>query len=480
MEVWPNLASAGGDWLNGLASRFDFGASDEWLDLACVPSAQSVLRKEGVTMARQARGDLFSADEVAVVHVMNRVHHGEYLLGKDDKTKKDYSYRRGWFLKKLRQLIGGFALDLLAHAIMENHFHLIVRSRPDIVKYWSDSEVARRWLLICPKRKTKDGRPKPPNEKEINALKGDKAKIKQLRSRLSDISWLVRLLCQYMAQRVNAEYPEPGGKFFDNRYKAVRLLDEAALVACSIYVDSNPIRAALCEVLEQSQYASIQHRLTEMVKSIDVTEKDFSLSELYAKYNLPCITDEEPSGQAIDATTSEEVQTLLMKAFEAEDSHLAPVSIDEKLDPIGPHISLSPYRCSDKGYLSMPYKDYLELLDWSVRQTRADKRGSTPMSTPPILERLKLAPDVWCELITQFDKLFSLVAGLPEQVDKERGKTRGQRFHMKSSTRELLSRRPAPSTASAASATTTITSTRNTANDPSQPASDASNAEGDA
>ena len=38
---------------------------------------------------------------------------------------------------------------------------LILRSRPDVVAEWDESEVARRWLMLCPERRDKDGKPEP-------------------------------------------------------------------------------------------------------------------------------------------------------------------------------------------------------------------------------------------------------------------------------------------------------------------------------
>ncbi len=40
----------------------------------------------------------------------------------------------------------------------------------------------------------------------------------------------------------------------------------------------------------------------------------------------------------------------------------------------------------------MPIENYLELLDASSRQIRADKTGYTPADVAPIFERLKLDP----------------------------------------------------------------------------------------
>ena len=49
------------------------------------------------------------------------------------------------------------------------------------------------------------------------------------------------MLCQYIAVRVNREDHELG-KFWQSRFRAVWVLDEAALLACAAYVDLNPIR----------------------------------------------------------------------------------------------------------------------------------------------------------------------------------------------------------------------------------------------
>ena len=70
----------------------------------------------------------------------------------------------------------------------------------------------------------------------------------------------MRVLCQYIAVRANREDHELG-KFWQSRFRAVRLLDEAALLACAAYVDLNPIRAAMAETLEQSDYTSVQRRI---------------------------------------------------------------------------------------------------------------------------------------------------------------------------------------------------------------------------
>jgi hypothetical protein len=219
-----------------------------------------ILDERGLFMARLARAEVFAPDEVAVVHVMNRVVRRCFLLGTDPVTGKNFDHRKVWIEELLRRNAACFGIDLLGFAILSNHFHLILRSRPDVVAEWDDTEVARRWLLLCPFRKDADGNPAEPTETDLNTIRNDPRKLETIRLRLSDIAWWMRLLCQQIAIRANREDNEIG-RFWQSRFRAVRLLDEAALVACAAYVDLNPIRAALAETLEQSDFTSVQRRI---------------------------------------------------------------------------------------------------------------------------------------------------------------------------------------------------------------------------
>ncbi len=51
-----------------------------------------------------------------------------------------------------------------------------------------DTEVARRWLMLCPKRRMADQQPEEPTEFQLNMIRQDPARVQQIRSRLSDIS----------------------------------------------------------------------------------------------------------------------------------------------------------------------------------------------------------------------------------------------------------------------------------------------------
>ena len=199
----------------------------------------------------------------------------------------------------------------------------------------------------------------------------------------------MRLLCQNIGTRANREDLEVG-KFFQGRYRAVRILDEETLLACAAYVDLNLIRAAMAETIEESDFTSVQRRIQTVQQTI---------------------------------ATKSSAGTI--------DSFLAPLTIDEKKDPIGPCPNQTRKRCSDKGFLSMSLGDYLELLDASARLVRADKSGSTPVDMAPIFERLKLDVGNWKLQIQEFGRLFSHMAGRPKDVYEMRSLISKRRFYLK-------------------------------------------------
>lgn len=63
-------------------------------------------------------------------------------------------------------------------------------------------------------------------------------------------------------------------------------------------------------------------------------------------------------------------------------------------------------RASHKGFLSMSLADYLQILDWTGRQVRGNKRGAIPGDMAPILERIGMSSEYWLQTVTNFGRLF--------------------------------------------------------------------------
>ncbi|AJQ95513.1 hypothetical protein [Gynuella sunshinyii] len=70
----------------------------------------------------------------------------------------------------------------------------------------------------------------------------------------------------------------------------------------------------------------------------------------------------------------------------------------------------------------LPFKlsDYLELVDWTGRAIREDKRGFFAESLPPILNRLNISGKQWQQLTQQFEKQFRCFAGQRSSFEKVR------------------------------------------------------------
>ena len=212
-------------------------------------------------MAHSKRCEVFQHDEIGVYHCFNRIVRRSFLCGVDPHTGIDYSHRRDWMLRRLKYLAEYFSIDVLAYAILSNHYHLVLRNRPDQVDAMSDRDVVVAWLMICPKsQKNADGTALQPTEPEIQAELSRPGRVDELRHRLSNPSWLIRQLAQYMGIRCNAE-DNLRGHFWESRFGMRRLLDEAAVLACLAYVDLNPIRAHLTNSLEGYRHVSIGERL---------------------------------------------------------------------------------------------------------------------------------------------------------------------------------------------------------------------------
>ncbi|HUG69583.1 MAG TPA: hypothetical protein VMM76_17660 [Pirellulaceae bacterium] len=80
----------------------------------------------------------------------------------------------------------------------------------------------------------------------------------------------------------------------------------------------------------------------------------------------------------------------------------------------------------------------MELLDWTARQKVRGKRGATPTDAPPIVQRLSMSAETWCELVHNFGRLFYNVADQPEQIEATRSRQTNRRFRTSAQARSLF------------------------------------------
>ena len=344
-------------------------------------------------MARQARGEVIDPTEVQILHCVQRCVRRAFLCGKDKATGRDYEHRRRWIQQRLEFLASVFAIDCLTFAVMHNHIHVILRSRPDVLATWTDEEVARRWLRLFPKRRNPDGTPAEPTVEELNMILNDSNVLAERRRRLSDISWWMKCTSENIARRSNRE-DEVTGHFWEGRFKAQVLLDEPSLLACAAYVDLNPIRAALAETPEACEFTGAKARIDDLREcgSIGVTK-----------------------------THAWERSRRLRRS-----GWLSPIEINEQGDFLGADAERSGRRASRKGFLSISLRQYLELLDWTSQRIRS-RNLSIPCHLISILHQIGLDGISWCDLVTKFGRVFRRAAGTEKQLSDEAAR-RGQRW----------------------------------------------------
>ena len=333
-----------------------------------------------------------------VYHCFSRCVRRAFLYGFDAFTRRDFSHRKTWLVERLRYLASIFAVDVCAYAVMENHYHTILRTRPDIVAGWSDLEVATRWLTLCPPRRKLKRTSIIPAENEIGALADCPERIAQLRLRLCSLSWFMAKLNEFISRAANKE-DRVKGRFWESRFQCQALLDEAAVATCMVYVDLNLIRANLAATPEESDFTSIQERIRAWQKECMTTasvprqephdipsvpfDRDIQIPDKADELSNPTLKSASPIKNSFDGTS-------------LSTSWLCPIQSDFQR----------------RGILQMPATEYFDLVDRSARIMRSDKRGAMDADLKPILLRIGANPEAWLQTITHFGSRFRVAAGL--------------------------------------------------------------------
>jgi hypothetical protein len=121
-------------------------------------------------MPAYARSEIVAEGEVGVYHCVARCVRRAFLCGFDAVSGKSFEHRKGWIRQRLEELAGIFGIDLCGYAVMGNHLHVIVRTRPDVTAAWSEEEVAERWWRLFPRRRDEAGLPAEAEPHELAML----------------------------------------------------------------------------------------------------------------------------------------------------------------------------------------------------------------------------------------------------------------------------------------------------------------------
>jgi REP element-mobilizing transposase RayT len=332
-----------------------------------------------------------------VYHCFSRCVRRAFLYGYDPLTNQDFSHRKKWIVDQFRHLATVFAIEVCAYAILANHYHTILRLRPDIVANWTDWEVATRWLTLFPQHRSIGKAVALPAEEEIRALANRPERIAQLRKRLCSLSWFMARLNEFIARAANKE-DGVKGRFWESRFKCQALLDDAAIAACMVYVDLNPIRSGLAETPEESDFTSIQERIRSWQKETRTEASSFTQAQ-------DTCSGSSSSNPSIPEHASESFKLVAEYGTASEHSLYADAISADWLCPISSDTGR-------RGILQMTSAEYFDLVDRSGRLMRSGKPGVIDSDLLPILPRIGANSDAWLDIISRFGSRFRLAAGL--------------------------------------------------------------------
>lgn len=327
-----------------------------------------------------ARQSLVCLNDTPYYHVIARCVRRAWLWGFDEYAGRDYSHRKAWVLERLQLLSSVFAVDICAYAIMSNHYHLVVHVDRARINGCAPSEIVERWsrLFRIPTlvKRWQEGLS---GEAETTAAL---LIVERWRQQLIDISWFMRCLNEYLARRANVE-DQCTGRFWEGRFKSQALLDEAGLLTAMAYVDLNPVRAGIAPTPEASEFTSIAERIRALRASTTAT--------------------------SLDRTRS------------------AP-----------PLLGFRDQTVPSEAAIPMAFFDYVQLVEWTGRIVRDDKRGAIDQHLPPILARLGVDPGVWHDAMRIRGNVFGRALGRLDHLrlharllrqSRVKGLTRAQRLY---------------------------------------------------
>ncbi len=234
----------------------------------------------------QARRHLVDPKHAGTFHCINRCVRRSWLCGIDAYLEKSFDHRKPWVEKRIMELGSIFACGVYSWAVMSNHLHLVVHMSPEASSKWTNEEVAERWVNLYPAHT-----PELCAQKAAAIVDNAKA-IAEYRSRLTNLSWLMKSLSEPIARRANAE-DKVTGRFWEGRFKCQALLSEKSILAAMTYVDLNPVRANIASGISTSRYTSIKARNLEALR--DQSKASEPLMPLIGvkSFNVPTLTAAE-------------------------------------------------------------------------------------------------------------------------------------------------------------------------------------------
>lgn len=284
-----------------------------------------------------------------------------------DESTPPVGTHRIEFIESLLHLFARFfCISVHAHAVLPRELRLVLAAHPSQVQQLDDAEVARRWLSLCPTLRHPKLRSSEITENEILDFCSDPPHIAEIRSRLSDVSWFLRLLQQRITLFCNRE-DNVKGHFWSDRYRSILILDN-------------------------------------LFRSLGMANVDFGA--------LLIDPDKPLSASALAAEVSR-LRDCLEVHTQATPTLNQPGCLNAGSEPT---IAGDQSRSSDPRLFGERPIEYLEFLEWVQRASCGEWPSTVPAVASGVFQEVPLTAEVLTAFLVHFDLLFSHVAGSPSRM----------------------------------------------------------------
>jgi len=205
-------------------------------------------------------------DKTAVYHVMSRTALDGFPIE---------SFEKDFLLDLIKRMAGLFFTEVYGFALMDNHFHLLVKMLPE--HEFTDEAVKERLERYY-------------GEKRAQAWEGQ---LPFVREKLGNLSEFMREIKVNFTRFYNKRHGRRG-YFWGDRFKSVIVEEGETLINCLAYIDLNPVRAGIVEKPEDYRWNSLGYHIQTNNKdgflSTDFGLKQFNVKSekervrLYRKY----------------------------------------------------------------------------------------------------------------------------------------------------------------------------------------------------
>ena len=307
-----------------------------------------------------------------------------FLCGDGNGNRKDALYQR-------TKLVRGEAfpgIQVATYALMDNHFHLVVRFDPHAAHHLSAEEIAHRWLLV------QDDAALRMNQDAFQATKkaiaSDADRVHRYRQHLSTVGWFMRSIKQPIARMANID-DDCTGAFWEGRYSSIALTDEAAVVACMAYVDLNQVRAGLVDRPEDAVFTGLAERCAARQAGTQGLTH-YPQPQAHDEDHRACFADEDSAPTTDCVLPLQDSEPALPLRAGVDDPNDA---IDHEPDWLIPINRLFAQQLVSPDTIQFSQANYLELVDQTGRLLKAGKRGAINPRLSPLLKRLSITTEQW-------------------------------------------------------------------------------------